>query len=603
MDVPLIVAATTVWTYWLSVVGMVVRSHLRYRTSAGGLPRAIRERVMWVVWVPAIVLWQVVPYLASVSSHPLLALPPLVRGNPLAAASRWAGAAFAVSAFLLTIPCWLGMGRCWSMAIVPKKRTRLITEGMFAHVRHPIYALSILLMLGTVLVVPSAAMIGVAAVHVVMIYLKTVSEERYLRETHGAKYTEYCRRTGRFLPRIRLSVLVPRLRLGTHQRVETGSRAKPWHPRLWHGMTLPAWFSLLARNRFAIAPSRFPMAAAISLASVVNSLLAVAQQLIFGRKIRRTRVEESPIFIIGHWRTGTTLLHELLALDRRHACPTTYACLAPRHFLVSRCLVTWWLGLLMPKRRPMDNMRVGWDRPQEDEWALCTMGVPTPYAAVAFPRRLPHHPEHADLKGLGPKARRRWKRDFLWFLRCVSVASPKRLVLKSPLSTSRIEILLEMFPRARFVHVVRDPYSVYPSTVRLWTRLAADHGLQGLPAEGFEEFVLAGLESMYRSFESARHALDPRRLCEVRYEDLVADPVGQMQRIYEELDLGGFDQVRPGIEKYCDENREYQPNRHQLSPAEQEKVSRRWREFIERYDYSPGTTPQAESAQPRRKIA
>jgi len=204
-DMPQNIVIIAVWAYWLCVVVMTVRSHIRYRTAAGGLPRTTRERWMWAAWMPAIVLWQVLPYLAAHSSHPLLAAPEFVRQYSAIHVIRWVAAVAAVLAFLATIPCWLGMGRNWSMAIVPAKRSRLITKGMFARVRHPIYALSILLMGATITVTATVTMTLVGALHITMLCLKAINEETYLRQMHGQRYADYCSQTGRFLPRIVIS--------------------------------------------------------------------------------------------------------------------------------------------------------------------------------------------------------------------------------------------------------------------------------------------------------------------------------------------------------------------------------------------------------------
>ena len=82
---------------------------------------------------------------------------------------------------------------------------------------------------------------------------------------------------------------------------------------------------------------------------------------------------------LGHWRTGTTYLHELLIRDPRHSYPTTYQCLAPGHFLISEAWLPKVFFFFVPSRRPMDNMPAGWDRPQEDEFGLCLLGAPSPW--------------------------------------------------------------------------------------------------------------------------------------------------------------------------------------------------------------------------------
>ena len=94
--------------------------------------------------------------------------------------------------------------------------------------------------------------------------------------------------------------------------------------------------------------------------------------MLLGRRIAQQPIKDAPIFIIGHWRSGTTLLHELMSLDERFTFPTTYECFVPNHFLISAWFDAW-LKCLLPKQRPMDNMALGWDRPQEDEFALCNM--------------------------------------------------------------------------------------------------------------------------------------------------------------------------------------------------------------------------------------
>jgi hypothetical protein len=371
---------------------------------------------------------------------------------------------------------------------------------------------------------------------------------------------------------------------------KSGYKDRPWIPRFWDGMCLRGWLGLLVRNRFAVAPSRIAMTVLIGGTGCLNALLWFVQFVFLGRKIERTKIEDDPIFVIGHWRSGTTLLHELLVLDSRHTFPDTYACFSPNHFLVSG----WWmkpcLQFLLPAQRPMDNMVAGWDHPQEDEFALCNMGVPSPYLTSVFPNRPPQYPEYLDMRGVPAADVARWKRAFLWFLKCITLRNPKRIVLKSPPHTSRIRTLLELFPKAKFVHIVRDPYVIFPSTVNLWKRLYRDQGVQVPTYNGLDDHVFTTFTRMYEAFERDRKLIGPGQFCEIRYEELVADPIEQMRRVYKELELGDFDAVRPAIENYFAGKKDYKTNRYQMTPELHAEITRRWTTFIEQYGYATEQT-------------
>jgi hypothetical protein len=364
-----------------------------------------------------------------------------------------------------------------------------------------------------------------------------------------------------------------------------GYKDRPWIPRFWDGMNMSGWVGVLVRNHFAITPRRIGMAIIVFILTILNFFLWLVQTIIYGRRIARTSLKNDPIFVIGHWRSGTTLLHEFLVLDPRHTYPDTYACFGSNHFLVSGWFFRPVLRFLLPSRRPMDNMPAGWDRPQEDEFAMCNMGVRSPYLTAVFPNHSPQDQEYLDLEGLPPKALNRWKSKLVWFLQCLTLRHPKRIVLKSPPHTCRIKVLLELFPKAKFVHIVRDPYVLFPSTIYLWKRLYRDEGLQLPTYDGLEEYVLGTFERMYKVFERDRHLIGPGQFCEVRYEDLIAHPIEQMQRIYEELDLDDFDAVRPGIETYMAGQKDYKTNRYQLSPENRAEISRRWEKYLVQYGY------------------
>ncbi|HJT76570.1 MAG TPA: sulfotransferase, partial [Gemmataceae bacterium] len=159
------------------------------------------------------------------------------------------------------------------------------------------------------------------------------------------------------------------------------------------------------------------------------------------------------------------------------------------------------------------------------------------------------------------------------------------LVLKSPTHSCRIRHLLELFPEARFVHIVRDPYVVFPSTVNLWKSLYETHGLQKPTFAGLDEYVFTTFTHLYAKLEEGKRLIPPGQFHELRYEDLVRDPVGEMRRLYERLGLGGFEAVRPRLEAYAAAHRDYKTNCYALTPERREEISRRWGDVIRRYGY------------------
>jgi hypothetical protein len=387
------------------------------------------------------------------------------------------------------------------------------------------------------------------------------------------------------------------------------SRPKPtnppawWQLMIWAGANSFAWMRLLFRNRCRVHWSCWHVVTYVSIVSVSHSMLRGLQNLVFGRRIKRTQIEQPPIFIIGHWRTGTTLLHELLALDDRHVGPNTYECMEPNHFLLTEGLAKRWLSFFSLSVRPMDNMPAGFDRPQEDEFALCNLGQPSPYLTIAFPNHPPQYEEYLDLEGISPRAVASWKRDFLHFLKSLTLKYNKRLVLKSPTHSCRIKTLLEMFPEARFVHIVRDPYVVFPSTVNLWKSLYLTFGLQRPTFAGLEEHVFKTFNRVYDKIDEGKRLVDFDHFYELRYEDLVRDPVGQMANLYDHLGLDGFEELLPKLQARLADTADYRTNRYQLSDERRAEITRRWGHVISQYGYGqPAPAAPAADGQPSERV-
>lgn len=382
-------------------------------------------------------------------------------------------------------------------------------------------------------------------------------------------------------------------------RSGTASRIAPWNPfriersggpapYIWHGMRFGAWLKLMAAGDFDITFNCLPRVAGVTAVTPLNSLGHFVSGLLYGPRVDKTEVEP-PVFILGHWRTGTTLLHELMASDRRFGYPTTFECMFPSSFmLVERLFGSG--RLFLPKTRPSDNMHFSFGSPQEEEFALANLGLGTIYRSLAFPMLAERNLRYIDLANLTAEERREWEDGFARFVRQLQFVHGRRLVLKSPLHTARIATLIRLYPEARFIHLSRNPYEVFPSTVSTWKAMCSGQGLHNPlpPDDGWlHRNVFDYFDRLYAAYDRDRVLVPEGRLVEIRYEDLVRDPMAVVGSLYERLELGDFALAAPGIEAYFADRRDYRRNVHELTAEERAQIRRRWAWYFERYGYAP----------------
>jgi omega-hydroxy-beta-dihydromenaquinone-9 sulfotransferase len=359
---------------------------------------------------------------------------------------------------------------------------------------------------------------------------------------------------------------------------------KNWKsPSIWYGATLTGWWNLLRRNGFSISRENLPLATRITLMAGLNSSLHSLEKALLGRQVASIRLQD-PVFIIGHWRTGTTLLHELLSRDPRHSIANTYECMIPGHFLLSEDFAIQNLQFLMPPTRPMDNMPAGLEHPWEDEFALLNLGMPSLYHLIAFPSRKANR-KFVDLSALSTRQKRHWQETLTTFMKRVAYRRPGRIVLKTPAHTARIPLLLGAFPNARFIHMVRNPYDVFPSMVNLWRQVCTLFSLEPLDESGLEDLVLDIGELLYRRFEDHRDLIPAEHYAEIRFEDLVADQLGTLEQTYAKVGLGSFKPAKNPVRNYLEKTQDYRRNRFHLSPRQMEMILDRWGWIITRYGY------------------
>jgi omega-hydroxy-beta-dihydromenaquinone-9 sulfotransferase len=237
-----------------------------------------------------------------------------------------------------------------------------------------------------------------------------------------------------------------------------------------------------------------------------------------------------PAFILGHWRSGTTLLHEVLAMDPRFAAPTLVDVLTPTSGPFQQWVIAAALRVFLPRRRPLDGMTWGPNRPAEDDLALAALGL-SPYLAWSFPRNAEYFERNLDLDELTPDELAEWRSAMSANAARWSQRYRKPLLLKSPPHTARLSTLATMFPEAKFVLIHRHPCATFTSSLRLARDGTKPMRLQEQSDEEARAGVLRRAEKMFAAYRKGRSELPPGRLVEIAYDDLVADPVATAERI------------------------------------------------------------------------
>jgi omega-hydroxy-beta-dihydromenaquinone-9 sulfotransferase len=343
-------------------------------------------------------------------------------------------------------------------------------------------------------------------------------------------------------------------------------------------LNLQAWRRMRARHPDPIGRA---LEMRFYLAGSVLSALATLQERIYQPSLGGIDLH-APIFIVGHWRSGTTLLHELLALDSVFAVPTTYACFNPQHFLLSRHRA--------PARaeaaRPADDMVISPFSPQEDDFALLCLGAATPYETFMFPSALRDVELLSDPERMEGDARLKWDKALTWTFRATAYAcgAERRILSKSPPHSFRIERLRALFPGAAFVRMVREPCAVFASTMRMWETMWQRYALTApLGGDLLAERVLETGRALERKLETGLRSLSPERTATIRYEDLIADPEKTIAHLYERLALGDPHRIRSSVAAYMAQNSHVQTrDTARWRPLVQEQ----WSEMFEQFGYA-----------------
>jgi hypothetical protein len=345
---------------------------------------------------------------------------------------------------------------------------------------------------------------------------------------------------------------------------------------------LDSVLKLLLRKPVRVPAALWPRLAVLLILSTLSTILSAPERaaIALWLKFRPRAITpaEAPVFVLGYFRSGTTWLQTLLALDPQLRTPLWLEALSPHTFVVTwailRVLLTPFLWLVRIRR----VTPLGATLPAEDDFALCNWARASVIAGRAvLPEQQDFYNRFHDLDRLAPEELARWERYLRTFAGKLMLTAPgRRLLFKSPSHTARVRHLLRLFPGARFIHISRPPETVFQSNVALVTTLQDVFRLgPRIDADAQEEMIVVEYLASEDRYLADRSMIPPGHVAEVRLQDLAADPMGEIARVYRELGLTVSPEFRTRLVKQLTAPRQRTPLEHpEMTAAQAARAAR-----------------------------
>jgi hypothetical protein len=357
------------------------------------------------------------------------------------------------------------------------------------------------------------------------------------------------------------------------------------------GMLGPINFLMQLLGNRSLPAKRLPRALGYLLRFIVLWPFHLVDQVVSQAIHARRPPVEDPIFILGHYRSGTTYLHKLLVSNSNFAAPSTYDLLVPQFSAIGRRTlqpVLQWIADTFSVKQPFfnyDNANLA--DPNEEETLMASMGsLHSAHWSYVFPGR---NPELYQKYVLFRDARdlRDWKRSYYSLVsRVAHQYAGKRLILKSPPNTGRVEHLLDLFPNAKFVFIYRNPYDVYYSTRRMLTEVVQRYiALESPPGRVSEDQVFENYLTLMDKYFETRSFIPEGNLVEISYESLRDNPAESVNHVYRRLGIPFPEEDRAALADFIKRESGYEPLRHLRAGKDDAAIQDKWGTYIDKLGY------------------
>ena len=307
-------------------------------------------------------------------------------------------------------------------------------------------------------------------------------------------------------------------------------------------------------------------------------------------RFKRAKTEpiEAPVFILGHWRSGTTHLYNVMSKADRFGFVSPFSTALPWDILIIGRLFGPLLRKSLPDSRYIDNVAVDAVSPQEDEIALANMSDISYYHAIYFPEKFDHYFDQGTFfDNLSDGEIKRWERTLRYlYLKLTLDQGGRQLLIKNPVYTARPAHLHQIYPDAKFIHIHRHPYKVFVSMRNFYEKLLPQLSLQKYDHIDIDEVVFKTYRRMMKTLKEQVRDLPAGQYAEIGFDQFQADPMGELSRVYAELDLGEFSEDKEQFSAYLESVKSYKKNTFELPAELIAKIDENWSDLYADWGYA-----------------
>lgn len=310
--------------------------------------------------------------------------------------------------------------------------------------------------------------------------------------------------------------------------------------------------------------------------------------------LENTDPERAPVFIIGHWRSGTTYTHNLLSQDPGFVYQTKYQNFFSDNFLTTedffKPFISKTIDFFSPVKQWQSSISksMNLDTPSESDTALISeISEYTYHWAHLFPKAYEEYfNKYLFCEDLSEEELKNWQNTMRTMISKAYLRRPHgRLLIKNPGDTARIKYLLDIYPDARFVFIHRNPYEVFYSNLKLWSLVQKSVAMQQISEDEKKQIVLRVYSKLHQHYLEQKKLLKPHQLIELGFDEISDEPLQAVEKIYNQLSLKGFNDAYPWIRNFLNEQPPRRNQQYEFKKEDLRLINEYWESAFKQWNY------------------